>query len=117
MSELLRANVADEVKARIGVPVRVAVETRDPLTRKQAASVLCRVELLLRDGRHQQAQSFRGYRIQDPVEQLIQVAQRHDLGLRYVAEIRPRDEKDGRGKLGEPMIAACRSLPARRQLR
>ena len=70
VAELLRADVADQVRGAVGVAVDVAVETGHARARLQRAAVVGGVELLLRERRQQQPQPFQLLRVQDAVEQL-----------------------------------------------
>src|SRR5439155_26858354 len=54
-AELLRPDVTDLVKGAVGVPVDVAVEAGHAAARPLRAPVLGLVELLLREGRHEEA--------------------------------------------------------------
>src|SRR5262249_35556680 len=61
-------NVADGVRGRVSVPVRVAVETGHPLMGPQSSSIFRGIELSLSEGCHKQAQAFELFRIQDLFE-------------------------------------------------
>ena len=104
MTEFLRADVAHEVRRAVRVAVGVTIEARDALARLHRTAVAGRVELLLRERREQQAQSFELLRIQDAAEQLVVVRQRHELALGDVAEIRPRRQEDRGRALREQML-------------
>src|SRR5450432_1865091 len=84
--------------------VGVTVEAGDALVGLQAAAILGRVELLLGKRRDQQAQSFELLGIEDVLEQLVEVGERHQLALRYIAQVRPRSQVDRRRELGQEMI-------------
>ena len=75
-----------------------------PELRLEAAAVVGRVELLLRERRHQQPQSFELLGIEDVLEQLVEVVERHELALRDVAQIGPRREVDRRRELGQQVL-------------
>ncbi len=64
MTELLRADVAHEVRGAVRVAVRVTVEARNALARLHRATVDRCVELLLRERRDEQPQSFELLRVQ-----------------------------------------------------
>ena len=55
MPELLGPDIADQMCGTVGVPVHVAIETRDATARAFGTAVLGLIELLLRERRHQQA--------------------------------------------------------------
>ena len=90
--------------APLVVAVGMAVETRDAAMRFLRAPVAGHVELLLRKRREQQAQAVELLRIQDAVEKIHEIVDRHALALRHIAEVGPRGEKDGRGKFRQEMI-------------
>ena len=104
MPMLLRANVADEMRGAVAVAVGMAVEARDAAMRALRAAVAGHVELLLRKGREQQPQAVELLGIEDAVEELHEIVDRDALAFRHVAEVGPRGQKDGRGKLREEMI-------------
>src|SRR5262249_46966788 len=81
MAELLRANVADEVAGAVGVAVDVAVETRDAAAGLDGAAVLGLVELLLREGCDEEAESFDLLGVEDAVEELVIVVNGDDLAF------------------------------------
>jgi len=59
---------------------------------------------LLGKRRDEQPQSFELFRVEHVLEELVEVAQRHQLTLRDVAEIWTRREVDRRGGLGQQMV-------------
>ena len=69
VAELLRPDVAHQVRRGVRVPVDVAVEAGHALARLQRAPVVGGVELLLRERRQQQPQALQLLRVQDAVEQ------------------------------------------------
>ena len=101
VAELLRADVADQVRGRVGVAVDMAVETDHATMGGQRAAVQRLVELLLRERRDQQPQPFELFGVQDAAEQLVEVGDRDELALRHVAQVGPRGQEDGRRKLGQ----------------
>src|SRR5690606_15071911 len=103
-AHLLRPNVADEMRRRIRVAVRVTVEARHAEMRPLTAPVVGHVELLLRERRDEQSEPFELLRIQDTVEQLEKVLRRHELALRDVAELRTRRQVDRRRELGQEVL-------------
>src|SRR5262245_49676892 len=58
MTELLRTNVPDLMRARVRMAIRVAVETGDATAGARGAPVLSLVELLLRERSEQQTQAL-----------------------------------------------------------
>ena len=81
MPMLVGADVADGVRGGVRVAVGVAVEAGHALVGLQAAAVFGGVELLLGKRRDQQPQAFELLGIEDVFEQLVEVAQRHELSL------------------------------------
>jgi len=71
-------DVADRVRGRVRVAVGVAVEAGHPLMGLQTAAVVRDIELLLRERRHQQPQAFELLGIEDVLEQVVEVGQRHE---------------------------------------
>ncbi len=106
---LIRADIADGVCRGVGVAVGMAVEARDALAGDQRAAVLGGIELLLRERREEQAQAFQLLGIQDALEKLLEIRERHELALGYVAQVGPRGQKDRRGELGQQDAAENRS--------
>ena len=102
----LRPNVADQMRRPGRVAVDVAVEAghADHAGGVLGLAVGRGVELLLRELRHQQAQPLQVLRIEDAVEQLLEILQRHHLPLRNVAQVGPRRQEDGRRELGQEML-------------
>jgi hypothetical protein len=97
-------DVADQMGGGVGVPVRVAVEARDAAARPHRPAILHLVELLLGERRQQQAQPVELLGVQDPVEQLEEVVERHELPLRDVPEVGARDEEDRGRELGKEVV-------------
>ena len=104
VAELVGPDVADGVRGGVGVAVGVAVEAGDALMRLQAAPVLGQVELLLRKRRDQQPQALELLRIENVLEQPLEVVERDELALRDVAEVGPRHQEDCRGEFGKEVI-------------
>ncbi len=104
MAELLRPNIADEVRGPVGVAVGVTVETGDAAARLLRAPIFSDVELLLGERSQQQPQTFQLLRIQNAVEQLVKVFDGDQLALRHVAQVGPRREINGRRKLGQEVF-------------
>jgi hypothetical protein len=75
MAELLRTGIGSEVRRTILVAVRVAIKAGRPDAGKLRAAILGRIELLLGEGRQQQAQPFELPRSEETVEQLVVVGQ------------------------------------------
>ena len=70
----------------------------------EAAAVVGGVELLLRERRDQQPQPFELLGIEDVLEQLVEVVERHQLALGHVAQVGPRGQVDRRRELGQQML-------------
>ncbi len=90
MPELLRPDVAHQVGSPVGVAVGMAVKARHAAGRFRAAPVFGLVELLLRERSHQQPEPFDLFRVQNAVEDLVEILDGDELPLRDVAQIRPR---------------------------
>ena len=104
MAVLVGTDITDGVCGGVGVAVRMAVKARDALAGDQRAAVVGGVELLLWERREEQPQAFKLLCIQDPLEKLLEIRERHELALGYVAQIGPRGQKDRRGKLGQQVL-------------
>ena len=104
MAELLRADVADQVVGAVRVAVLMAVEAGDAQARVLAPPVRRRVELLLGKRRQQQAQPLELLRVQDPVEEAVEVVGRDELALRDVTQIRPGRQVDRGRELGQEPV-------------
>src|SRR6478609_6209924 len=104
MSFLLRSDIADQVRRRVRVPVDMAVEARNAEARTIGATIVDVVELLLREGRRQQAQAVELFGIQKALEQLVVVVRRDQLALRNIAQVRLRRQEDGRLELGQKLV-------------
>ncbi len=104
MPMLIGPNIADRVGGGVRMAVGVTVEAGHALRGLQAAAVFDGVELLLGKRRDQQPQSFELLGIEDVLEQLVEVAERHQFPLRDVAQIRPCCQIDRRRELGQKMI-------------
>jgi hypothetical protein len=79
MPELLGADVPDEMRCGVRVPVGVAIEAGDASAGKLRAAVLGLVELLLGKRCDEQAEPFQLLRIEDAVEELVVVHDRDEL--------------------------------------
>jgi hypothetical protein len=84
----LGADVRGQVRRPVRVAVGVAVEAGDPPGRPGGASVLGRVELLLRERGDEQPQPLELLGIEDAVEGLEVVREGDDLPPRDVAQVR-----------------------------
>src|SRR5687767_13178697 len=104
MAELLRSDVPNQVSGRVRMAVRVTVETHDAAAGPLRTAILRLIELLLRKWRDEQAQSLELLRIQQAIEELIEIVDRDQLPLRYVAKIGSRREKNRRRKLRQQVI-------------
>ena len=104
VAKRLRPDVAHQVRGGIGVAVHMAIKAGDATVGACGAAILRLVELLLRKRRDQQPQSLELLGIQDAVEQLIVIHDRHNLALRDVAQIRTRRQVDRRRKLRQEVL-------------
>ena len=86
--------------------IDVTIETRNTqhAIRPFGLAIVSGVELLLRKLRDQQSQTFKLFRIQNAIEQLVEVVDRDQLSFGNVAEILARGQKQRRRKLGQEMI-------------
>src|SRR5205807_747404 len=89
MAMLLRTDVANEVSGAVGVTVGMAVEARHAAVRLFGASVAGHVELLLWKRGEQKPQSVELLGIENAVEELHEVVDRHALSFRHISEIGP----------------------------
>src|SRR6266487_6572008 len=86
--------------------VNMTIEARhtDHPIRTLRFAVVSSIELLLRKLCDEQAQALDLFGIQNAIEKPVEVIDRNDLSLRYVAEIRPRRQEDGWRKLRQEMV-------------
>ena len=68
------------------------------------AAILGGIELLLREGRQQQAQSFQLPGSKYAVEHLVVIGERDQLAVRDIAQIWARSEVNGGRKLGQEVV-------------
>ena len=101
MAEPLRAGVGGEVGGAVLVAVRVAVEARRTDAGQRRLAIVGGVELLLRERRQQQAQSFQLPGRENAVEHLVVVGERDQLALRDITEIGARGQVHRRRKRGQ----------------
>ena len=94
----------DEVGSGVAVSVGVTIEASHAEARSIRAAIVDQVELLLGKWGQQQAQPVELLRVQDALEELVEVIRRDQLALRHVAEIRSRGQEDWRRKLGQKVI-------------
>ena len=110
VAELLRPDVADQVRGRVGVAVHVAVEAGHAAA---AASRVRRSSVWLNcccgNGVTSSRKPFDLLRVQNAVEQLEEVHDRDELALRHVAQVGPRGQEDRRRELGQEVRRAGRS--------
>ena len=104
MTEFLRADIADQVGGAVGIPVLMAIEAGDPEAGLLATAIRGGIELLLRERRHQEPQPLELFGIQDAVEQLVIVADRHQLTPRHVPQVWSRRQVNRRRKLRQEPI-------------
>ena len=87
VAEPLRADVADQVRGAVLWPLSGSRSRPTPLAGHRRLAIVGRVELLLRERRQQQAQPFQLPRLEDAVEQLVEVVERDQLALRDIAQV------------------------------
>src|SRR6476661_5636333 len=104
MAELLRTNIANQVRRAVRMAVHVAIETGDAPMRLPAAAVLGGVELLLRERGNEQPQTLDLLRVQKAVEQFVEVIDRNQLALGNIAQIRAGCQKNRGRELGQDVI-------------
>jgi hypothetical protein len=100
VAELLRADVANEMRRGVRVTIGVAIQAGHTSAGSLGASVLGLVELLLGEGGDQQAESFQLLGVQEPVEQLVVIVNGHQIAPGHVAEIGAGGQKMGAGNSG-----------------
>src|SRR5712664_329354 len=64
----------------------------------------CSIELLLRKLGHEQAQTIELLRVQNAIEQLVEIINRHDLSFRNIAEIGPGCQENRRRKFRQEPV-------------
>ena len=99
MAKRLRPDVADEMRGAVGMAVGMAIKAGDPARRAHGAAVVGVIELLLHERRDEEPHTFEVLGIEDAVEDLEEVIDRHELAFRDVAEIGPRGEENRGGEL------------------
>ena len=92
--ELLRPDIADEVRGPVGVAVGMAIEAGHAAAGLCRATILGQVELLLRERRHQEPQPVELLGVQEAVEQLVVILDRDQLAR----ATRRRDRAASSGK-------------------
>ena len=73
MPKLLRPNVADFMECTVCSTVRMTIKTAYTSARLFRTPIVCLIELLLRERGEQQSQSFKLFRIENAVEEVIEV--------------------------------------------
>src|SRR6266478_5128446 len=104
VAELLRTGIGGQVRRAVLVAVRMAVKASRADAGNRRTAILGRIELLLWEGRQQQAQPFELPRRDQAVEQLVVIGERDQLTLRDIAQIRARRQVNGWRKLGQEVI-------------
>src|SRR6266436_5138717 len=86
--------------------VNMTIEARhtDHPIRTLRFAVVSSIELLLRKLCDEQAQALDLFGIQNAIEKPVEVIDRNDLSLRYIAEIWPRRQEDGWRKLRQKIV-------------
>src|SRR5580704_714927 len=96
--------VGGEVRRAVLVAVRMAIKASRAKAGNLRAAILGRIELLLREGRQQQAQPFQLPGSEKAIEQLVIIGERDQLALRDIAQIGARGQVDGWRKRGQEVI-------------
>ena len=109
VAELLRPDIADQVRRPVGVTVRVAVEAHDSAAGLCRATIVGQVELLLGKRRHQEPQPVELLRVQQAVEELVVIFDRDQFSVRDVAEIGPSRQINRRRELGQKVFGQYRT--------
>ena len=78
-------DVAHRVGRGVGVAVGVAVEAADPFVRMEAATIISRVELLLRERGDEQPEAFELFGVEAIFKELVVVRQGDELAFRHIA--------------------------------
>ncbi len=106
VTELLGPDVPDEVGGVVGVTVDVAVEAShaEHTVSTVGPSVLGGVELLLGELREQEPEPLQLLRVEDAVEDLVEIVDRDEAALGHVAQIRAGGEVDGRRGIRQDML-------------
>jgi hypothetical protein len=104
MAVLVRSNVSDGVSRCVRMAVGMTIETGDAEGRFQAPPFIRGVELLLRKRCDQQAQPFELLRIENVLEESVEVVRGHQLSARDVAQVRSRRQIDRCREFGEEML-------------
>ena len=104
MAMRLRTDISGKMRRAVGVAVRMTIEAGDAATRFLRTPILGLIELLLRERRQQQTQSFELFGIQNAVEELVIVLDGDQFALGNIAEVRTRGQVDRRRKFRQKMI-------------
>src|SRR5882724_8740053 len=104
VAELLRAGIGSEVRRTVLVAVRMTIKASRADAGNRRTAILGRIELLLWEGRQQQAQPFQLSGREQAVEQLVVIRERDQLTLRDIAQVGARGQVDSRRKLGQEVI-------------
>lgn len=104
MAKLLRPDISDQMGGCIGMSVRMTLKAHDATARSLRTPVAGLIELLLRKRRDQQPQAFELFRIQNAVEEFVEVLDRDEFALRDISKVRPCRQEDRCGKLRQEMI-------------
>src|SRR5580765_4279950 len=102
----MRPYVASKVRRARRMPVDVAIEAGYSAHAFGFLGLAVRgcVELLLRKLGDEQAQPVELFRIEDPVEELVEIVDRHGLTFGYIAKVGPSGQKERRRKLRQELL-------------
>src|SRR5260370_25973163 len=92
------------MECAVGTAVRVAIEAGDSAARLHRTTIVRLIKLLLRKGSEQQPQPFDLLRIQNSVEQIIEIVDRYQFSLGNIAEVRPRGQINCGRELGKEVL-------------
>src|SRR5712692_6753803 len=104
VAELLRTGIGSEVRRAVLVAVRMAIKACRADAGNRRAAIVGGIELLLREGRQQQAQPFQLPRRDKAVEQSEVIRERDQLALRDIAQVGAGGQVDGWRKRGQEAI-------------
>src|SRR5882757_914292 len=104
MAEFLRADITYQVESAIRASIRVTVETRDSAAGLVGTAIGGLIELLLRKRSEQQAEPFDLLRVENAIEQVVEVCDGDELSFGDVTEVRARRQINGGRKFGKKVV-------------
>jgi hypothetical protein len=100
MAKSLRPDVPEQMGDGIGMAIDVTLKGRHAATGTLGTAVYRLVKLLLGEGGDQKPQALHLLRVEDPIEELVEIGSRHGLALGHIPQVGPRGQKHGGGNLG-----------------